>query len=319
MATMTIEAGSAPLAEAGTAPFTDVQLSLGPIRYREMGRGEPIVFVHGLLTNGALWRNVVPPLAEHYRCIVPDWPLGAHTLPLRTDATLTFPILARLVDEFLAALDLHDVTLVGNDTGGALCQFVVAAHPERVGRLVLTNCDAFDNFLPMPLRYVQWGAHLPGFVWLMSKVMPIRALQRLPITLGWATKRPIGRDVVDGYFGSFTGDAAIRRDLGKILRAISPGELLGLSERLAAFGKPVLLAWAPEDRLFPLPDAERLAELFPDARVREIPDAYALIPEDQPLLLAAAIDAFLRETDSRGREREERAAARQEPGRGAQP
>jgi len=319
MATMTFEPEAPELMKAATAPFTDVQLSLGPIRYREVGRGEPIVFVHGLLTNGALWRNVVPPLAEHYRCIVPDWPLGAHTLPLHTDATLTFPNLARLLDEFLAALDLHDVTLVGNDTGGALCQFVVTAHPERVGRLVLTDCDAFDIFPPMPFRYLPWGAHLPGFVWLMSKVLPIRALYRLPITFGWLTKRPLAPDVLDTYLTPMIADPAIRHDLGKVLRAISPRELLAVSQRLPSFTRPVLLAWAPEDRLFPRALAERLATCFPDIRLREIPDAYAFIPEDQPVLLAAAIDAFLRETGGRWRQRDGRAAARQEPGRGAQP
>lgn len=93
-----------------------VRLGQDSIRYREAGKGAPIVFVHNLVTHGDLWRNVVPPLARSYRCIVPDWLLGAHRLPM--DEDLTVAGAARTIAEFLGALDLREVTLVGNDTGG---------------------------------------------------------------------------------------------------------------------------------------------------------------------------------------------------------
>jgi pimeloyl-ACP methyl ester carboxylesterase len=278
-------------------PAREVRLSHGTIRYRETGEGEPIVFVHGLLTNGTLWRNVAPALAaKGYRCILPDWPLGAHSLPMDPRADLTFPALARLVDEFLAALDLRDVTLVGNNTGGALCQVVVTTSPERVGRLVLTNCDAFSNFLPLLLRYFQWGAHLPGFVWLVSKMLPIRPLQRLPFTLGWLTKEPIPAPVLDAYFAPMRRDPAIRRDLEKVLRAISPQVTLLAADRLPGFARPVLVAWAPEDRLFSWSFAERLTARFPNGRLVPVPNSYGFVSEDQPLVLARLIDEFLAES-----------------------
>src|ERR1700731_5057783 len=107
----------------------------GTIRYRELGTGEPIVLVHGLLTNGELWREVAPRLAKDFRVIVPDWPLGSQQLPLAPGADLSPPGLAQLIADFLSALALENVTLVGNDTGGALCQLVVAHHPERIGGL----------------------------------------------------------------------------------------------------------------------------------------------------------------------------------------
>ena len=107
----------------------EIELTPGTIRYRDVGRGEPIVFVHGLLVNGDLWRKVVPPLARSFRCIVPDLPLGSHVTAMRPDADLTPPGLARLIADLLAALDLRDVTLVGNDTGGALCQLVATRPP----------------------------------------------------------------------------------------------------------------------------------------------------------------------------------------------
>src|SRR6187431_3451552 len=98
----------------------EVQLPQGTIRYRERGTGEPIVFVHGALVNADLWRKVVPELAKDFRCITPDWPLGSHEVPMNADADLTTAGVAQLINDFLVALDLENVTLVGNDSGGAL-------------------------------------------------------------------------------------------------------------------------------------------------------------------------------------------------------
>jgi pimeloyl-ACP methyl ester carboxylesterase len=114
--------------------MNEVRLPQGTIRYRDLGAGEPIVLVHGLLTNGELWREVAPRLASDFRVIAPDWPLGSHELPLETDADRTPPGLSRLIADFLAALELENVTLVGNDTGGALCQLVAAHHPQRAAK-----------------------------------------------------------------------------------------------------------------------------------------------------------------------------------------
>src|SRR5438874_10453979 len=100
----------------------EAKLEQGTIRYRERGTGEPIVFVHGLLVNGDLWRKVVPELANDFRCITPDWPLGSHEVPMSHEADLTPTGLAKLIADFLAALALENVTLVGNDSGGALSQ-----------------------------------------------------------------------------------------------------------------------------------------------------------------------------------------------------
>src|SRR3954447_17590560 len=120
----------------------EVDPPAGPIRYRERGEGPPLVFLHGIVANGALWRRVVPALADRYRCITPDWPLGSHELGMREDADMSLPGLARLVGEVLKVLDLDDVTLVANDTGGAIAQWVAVQNPPRLGRLVLTPCDA---------------------------------------------------------------------------------------------------------------------------------------------------------------------------------
>src|SRR5829696_6137946 len=114
----------------------EVRLEQGVIRYREVGSGPVLLFAHGVLANGTLWRDVVAALSGCFRCIVPDLPLGGHSVPMRPDADLTPRGVARIVVDLMEALDLSDVTLVGNDTGGAICQVVISEHPERVWRLV---------------------------------------------------------------------------------------------------------------------------------------------------------------------------------------
>src|SRR5947209_13282087 len=103
----------------------ELQLTQGTLNYRDEGKGPVVVFVHGLLVNGRVWDQVLPQLGDRVRCIVPDLPLGAHTIPMKPGAKLDPPALAAMVAELIERLDLTDVTLVGNDTGGAICQLVV--------------------------------------------------------------------------------------------------------------------------------------------------------------------------------------------------
>jgi len=271
----------------------EIRLSTGVVRYRERGAGEPVVFLHGLLVNGDLWRKVVPAIAHTHRCITPDLPLGSHEAPCAPDADLSIAGVARLVAEFLGALDLRGATLVANDTGGAIAQVVVTAHPERVGRLVLTPCDAFDNFLPPIFRPLQLLAHVPPLLTAVVQPLRLRPLRRLPMAFGWLTKRPIAPDVEDGYLRPFFSNAAVRRDCAKVLRSISPSITLRAAEKLGTFTRPVLVAWATEDRLFPPEYGRRLAAAFPNGRFEEIPDCYTFVSEDQPERLAVVLAHFL--------------------------
>jgi pimeloyl-ACP methyl ester carboxylesterase len=274
--------------------MNEVRLPQGTVRYRELGAGEPIVLVHGLLANGELWRDVAPRLAADFRVIVPDWPLGSQELPLEPGADLSPLGLAGIVSDFLAALELENVTLVGNDTGGAVSQLVAIHHPERIGRLVLTPCDAYENFLPPAFRPLQALARIPGSVFLIAQSLRLPAARRLPLAYGWLMKR---RD--DGLTGSWLAPArssrAIRAEIASILRGISARYTLEAAERFGEFTKPVLIAWAPEDRFFKLRYAERMAEAFPDARLELIEDSYTFVSLDQPERTAALIAAFAKE------------------------
>jgi pimeloyl-ACP methyl ester carboxylesterase len=272
----------------------EVHLSQGTIRYREDGTGEPLLFVHGALVNGELWRKVVPGLAKDFRCIVPDWPLGAHTTPLPPDADVSPPALAQMIVDFMDAVGLESATLVGNDTGGALCQLVAAEHPERVSRLVLTSCDMYDRFPPPIFKPLATVTKLPGSVWLITQSLRSRMAQRLPMAFGWVTKRQPDKAVVDEWQAPIRTSRGVRRDVGKIFRAFDPHYTLEAAEKLKSFDKPVLLAWASEDKLFPVEYARRLASELRDATLVEIDDSYTFIAEDQPDRLAEAIASFVR-------------------------
>jgi pimeloyl-ACP methyl ester carboxylesterase len=177
-----------------------VRVPAGTLEYRERGSGPPLVFVHGAAVNGDLWRKVVPEMASAHRCIALDLPLGGHSIPLDGDPDLSLFGVARIVADFLEALGLTDVTIVGNDTGGAVSQALVGSHSERVGRLVLTSCDAFENFPPKAVAYLPWLARVPHSFRLVGEALRLRPLQRLPITYGWAALHPIDPRIVAGSY-----------------------------------------------------------------------------------------------------------------------
>lgn len=268
-----------------------VKLPQGTLSYREMGSGEPVVFIHGLLVNGDLWRKVVGSLETGYRCIVPDLPLGSHEIGLEAGADLTPPGVAKLIADFITALELPPVTLVGNDTGGAFCQLVVDRYPHLIARLVLTNCDAYENFFPLAFRFLQWGGWVPGFVPLIAQLVKIDFGAKL--VMKTLTRYPIEEEIIRSYARSGLANKAVRRDLGKVLRGISNRYTKAAASRFASFDKPVLLAWATQDLFFPKKYALRLSRDFPNARLVFIEDARTFVPEDQPEQLAQHIAEFL--------------------------
>lgn len=276
----------------GFGGFREVRLRAGTIRYRDVGEGEPLVFLHGVMVNGNLWRKVVPGLATRYRCIVPDLPLGGHAVPMNPDADLSPTGLARLVAGFLDALGVGEATFVANDTGGAVAQVFLSLYPERASRLVLTNADALDNFPPPLLRPLKWAAGVPGFVSLLGTACRARIFQRV---LFWTVaKRPVEGRVMRGYVQPLIGDAGVRRDLRQALRGFSAGYTLEAAKTFPRFARPVLLAWGTEDRLlFPYRYAEEVARRFPNATLERVPGSRAFVPEDRPEALVAAISGFL--------------------------
>jgi pimeloyl-ACP methyl ester carboxylesterase len=273
----------------------EVDLGSGTVRYFENGaiEGRVVVFVHGLLVNADLWRKVVPDaVAAGLHTYTVDWPLGSHSIPV-PDADLTPPGVADLIAEFLERLDLTDVTIVANDTGGAITQILMTRHPERIGRVVLASCDAFERFFPPAFAFLPALAKAPGTMAALTQIVRPKIMQRLPITFGWVSKRPVPPETVASYLSPSRHNRAIRKDLARFLKNVNKKHTLAAAEKLPAFDKPVLLVWASEEKLFPLSLAERLAEKLPQAQIVEIADSYTFIPEDKPAELAAHVVEFV--------------------------
>jgi pimeloyl-ACP methyl ester carboxylesterase len=272
--------------------MAEVEVSRGTIDYEDTGGERPvIVLLHGLIMDGSLWRHVVRDLRADYRCVLPTLPLGAHRRPMHADADLSMRGIAETIGELLEALDLRDVTLAMNDWGGG--QLLIGGpYDERIARLALCSCEAFDNVPPKgAARALPYLARVPGG--LEAALLPFRfdRLRRLPMTFGPLSKRPIPREVMDRWFGPIAEQPQIRRDLRKYVVSSARGrrDLLAAADALASFDRPALVAWAAEDRLMPREHGRRLAELLPRGKLVEIPDCYTLIPEDQPAMLARHI------------------------------
>jgi pimeloyl-ACP methyl ester carboxylesterase len=268
-------------------------LPAGTIEYRERGKGAPVVFAHGAAVNGDLWRNVAPEIAQNHRIIVPDLPLGGHSIPLRGDADMSLLGLADLLASFLESLDSSDLTLVANDTGGAISQALIGRHPELVTRLVLTSCDAWDTYPPKAIRYLKPTARVAPALWLLTQTMRFKAAQRLPIAYGWATHQPIEPEIMESFLSSLRTSSGVRRDFAKLLQSADTSDMAQASESVRAFEGQALVVWAADDKFFPREHGQRLAELMPSGRFELADSSRTFIPEDNPARLVALLRDFV--------------------------
>jgi pimeloyl-ACP methyl ester carboxylesterase len=273
--------------------MAELTLNQATIEYEEFGPRDspypPVLFVHGILVDGRLWRDVAENLGRRgYRCIVPTWPLGSHTIPVRDASALSLPGVAQIINDAIVALDLSDVTLVGSDTGGGLCQLVVDAHPDRIGRLVLTNCDAFDECPPYPFDVAFAVLRGPITIKALMGPLRLRALRHSSLGFGLLINRP-DPDVTAAWLQPCLNDSRICRDLAALLRQVAKTDLTDVATRLTRFDKPVTLVWGQLDRCFSPNLGRRLAGAFGGAKLIEVPDAKTFVSLDNP---AAVIDAI---------------------------
>jgi pimeloyl-ACP methyl ester carboxylesterase len=255
----------------------EIDLPAGRIRYREAGSGKPIVFVHGYLVDG--------------RCIAPDWPIGAQQIAMKPDADLTPPGIAATIASFLEALDLDDVTIVGNDSGGAMSQVLVSRHPQRIGRLVLTNCDTHENFPPGIFKAMPPLAKLPGGMALLA--LPFRSGAIARAAFKPFARKTIPPPLIASWMQPGINDRDVRRDLKKVTVGMNKRHTLEAARKLRGSQLPILLTWAPGDKYFPISYAERLASEAGNAHIVEIADANTFVPIDQPEALSEEIATFV--------------------------
>ncbi|MBV9922244.1 MAG: alpha/beta hydrolase [Pseudonocardia sp.] len=264
-------------------------IDAGTIRYDVTGPadGRPVVFLHGYAMASSLWAPLGERLgARGLRCFAPTWPLGAHAEPLRPGADRTLPGVAAMVDAFLAALDLEDVVLVGNDTGGLVAQLVAVGHPDRLGALVLTSCDAFEHFPPPVLK--------PFILAARTRLTFRAALQ--PLRSGAARRRAFGAlahtaldDLTAAWVKPALADAAVAEDLRVLTASMRQETSLDAAARLGGFTRPTLVAWSADDAFFPVEDGRRLAAILPCAQLHVIDGARTFSMLDQPDRLAELI------------------------------
>jgi pimeloyl-ACP methyl ester carboxylesterase len=274
-----------------TEQHQEIQLAAGKIRYREAGEGRPILFVHGYLVDSRLWDGVVDRLSDRFRCLAPDWPLGAHQVAMNPNADLSPPALAGLIAEFVERLELDDVTLVGNDSGGAISQILAANHPDRVARLALTNCDTHENFPPGIFKAMPPLAKLPGGMVVLSAPFRIPFVARQAFAPFARTKIP--DDLIASWMRPATQDSGVMHDTKKVTAGMNKRHTLAAAKNLQTSDIPLRLLWAPGDRFFPLKYAERLATEVPNSQLLEIPDAKTFVPLDQPQRVADEIARFI--------------------------
>ncbi|MFE0629385.1 alpha/beta fold hydrolase [Streptomyces sp. NPDC058864] len=271
-----------------------VDIPQGTITYRVAGpadnRYPPVVFVHGLLVDSRLWTDVANRLAEQgIRSYAPNWPLGSHHIPMAAEADLSPHGMADVINGFLAAMSLDDVTLVGSDTGGGLCQFAIDADHGRIGRLVLTNSDAFELFPPPGFKMaVEIGRH-PALLWMLMWVLTLRPVRQSNRGYGLVFREKPNAGVTRRWIEPALKDGRIRRDTAKVMAAIRPESLLDVGSRFGEFTKPVHLVWGDDDAFFPLEVAERLRNAFPNATLVTIPGGRTFISMDHPDVVAEVV------------------------------
>jgi pimeloyl-ACP methyl ester carboxylesterase len=259
-----------------------IDLPLGPIDYRVFGpdsqAAPTVVFVHGFLVGGSLWFPVAEQLAlSGIRSIVPEWPLGAHRTPTDPTSELSPDTLATAVLDFLDSLQLHNVTLVGNDTGGAICQLALKGDHHRIGSLVLTNCDAFETFPPKFFVPVFVLARYPAAVFGFLQIARSKAV------------RHRSSELTNQWVQPGLASPQIRHDITRFARGVTRNELRDAKSWLSQFEKPTRIVWGTRDRLLSKSLGRRLVETIPHAVFVEVEDATTFVPIDNPTAVANVI------------------------------
>ena len=293
-----------------SAGLAVAELPQGRVSYRVAGPPSsarpPVVFVHGLLVDSRLWEPVAERLAaEGVRSYAPTLPLGAHGHPMNADADLSPQGVAGLVGDFIAALGLDDVIIVGNDTGGALCQLLLAGDAgdagdaSRIGAAVLTNCDAFEVFPPRALAPLFFAGRHPALVACLVPGLRSARVRTGRLGFGPLTSAPLDAELTRGWIEPLAR-TAIRRDLAAFARGVQPRVLVEAASRFGQFTGPVRVLWGDDDAYFGTELGRRLSEAFPRGRLATVPGGRTFLPLEHPAevageILAAIDDAAPRE------------------------
>ena len=264
-----------------TAHRRSLTTPAGEIAYTEFGDGPAALFVHGVGTNGVLWRHVIEKLSGTSRCVAIDLPAHGGT-PARED--LSVGAMAEAVEDLCHGLGLGQVDLVGNDTGGAVAQIFAARRPERLRSFTLTNCDTEGNFPPPEFVPVVELARQGGLAEaLVAIANDPGAWHASPLAGGYEDPAQIPDEVWRAYLTPIGGTIDRARDFERVLAALDPADLSAASAGLRTLSTPTLLVWGTGDAMFGVKWADQLREMIPGARdVIEVEGAKLFFPEERP-------------------------------------
>ena len=262
----------------------EVATPSGTISYVEQGSGPVALFVHGVLLNGYLWRHQLAGLGGIRRCIAVD--LLAHgETEIAGDQDVSVTANAHMLAQFLDALAIDRVDLVGNDSGGGICQIFAALYPERIRSLALTNCDTHDNWPPeafKPFIAMVAAGGLPGT---LDAMLTDKAIYRSPEALGLAYERPetVTDDTIETYLRPLTRSTRRTHDLERFVTAFDNRHTVRIEKELAQLQAPTLIAWGTDDIFFDVKWSRWLEKTIPGTRRRvEIDAARIFFPEERP-------------------------------------
>ena len=260
-----------------------VQTASGRISYTEQGAGPVALFVHGVLLNGHLWPHQLAQLSDIRRCIAVD--LLAHgDTEIAPDQDVSVTANANMLEEFLDALNIEQVDLVGNDSGGGIAQIFAALHPQRVRSLTLTNCDTHDNWPPEAFKPFLAMAAAGGLRGALDAMLADKSIYRSPQALGPAYEHPerLADDSIERYLRPLVRTEQRTRDLQRFLAAFDNAHTVKLESRLKALKAPTLIVWGTDDVYFDVKWSHWLADTIPGTRKRvELKDARIFFPEER--------------------------------------
>jgi pimeloyl-ACP methyl ester carboxylesterase len=259
-----------------------VETDSGVVSYVDVGDGRAALFIHGVGTSGYLWRNVVADFEGERRCITVDLPLHGRTPP-RPDGDYSLTRLAKVVEDFCAALDLTGIDLVANDTGGAIAQIVAAHQPQRLATLALTNCETLGNVPPWAFKPTVWLARIG----LLARFRPrqlgnLRRLRKLFFGVGYQNVEALPEDAVRAYLEPLVGTSQAAREFQRWIASLHNRDLLAVEDRLRRLAVPTLVVWGTGDIFFRTRWAYRLRDTIPSVtEVVEIEGAKLFFPDER--------------------------------------
>jgi len=269
--------------ERPTRAHRSVPTASGRIGYVEEGAGPVALFVHGVLLNGHLWRHQLKHLSDIRRCIAVD--LLAHgETEIAPDQDVSVTANARMLGEFLDALGIGQVDLVGNDSGGGIAQIFAASRPERVRSLTLTDCDAHDNWPPEAFKPFLAMAAAGGLRGTLDAMLSDKGVYRSPQALGPAYEHPesLADESIEAYLRPLVRTEQRTRDLQRFLAAFDNRHTTAVEARLKTLKAPTLIVWGTDDVYFDVKWSRWLADTIPGTTRRvELQGARIFFPEER--------------------------------------